>query len=214
MQRKSQPAPKPYHHGDLKHALIEAGVGVLAEQGVEGLNLREVARVAGVSHAAPYRHFADKQALVAAIAEDGFNKLAQEINRVAAKPFSTAAGKLTAAGQAYIRFALQHPDHFRIMFSHVDERTENTALYKVSKVGFVFLTRVIEAGQAAGELRVANSLEVAKAMWAMMHGLATLVVEQQLAPDPRKPVTRKQAEEMAAAYIEIMLSGLRTQKEV
>ena len=209
MQRKSQPAPKPYHHGDLKHALIEAGVNVLAELGVERLNLREVARVAGVSHAAPYRHFVDKQALVAAIAEDGFNKLAAEINRVAAKPFANSAGKLIAAGQAYIRFALQHPDHFRIMFSSVGERVENSGLYHVSKVGFVFLTAVIEAGQATGELRPGDSLEITKAMWAMMHGLATLIVEEQFAPDPRKPVTRKQAEEIAASYIEMMLKGLR-----
>src|SRR6516164_3531446 len=71
--------PKPYHHGDLRHALIQAGLEMLSEGGAAALDLRKVARRAGVSHAAPYRHFADKQALVAAINEEGFRRLAERI---------------------------------------------------------------------------------------------------------------------------------------
>src|SRR4051812_30727887 len=110
-------APKRYHHGDLRNALIRAGQELLAAEGITGLDLRKVARAAGVSHAAPYRHFADKQALLAAIAEDGFYQLAQDIDDAIQQAPTTAAAQLEQLARAYVQFALDHPAHMREMFS-------------------------------------------------------------------------------------------------
>src|SRR5689334_17108440 len=109
------PRRKPYHHGDLRRALIAAGIDLLAEGGATALDLRKVARRAGVSHAAPYRHFEDKRALLAAIAEEGFVRLAEQIHNAvsAAQPDS----QLLATASCYINFALSEPALAREMFS-------------------------------------------------------------------------------------------------
>src|SRR5215472_6702206 len=109
--------PRAYHHGDLRHALIQAGLELLAEGGARELDLRKVARRAGVSHAAPYRHFADKQALIAAITEEGFRLLAKQIqvtlSEVPEEPFE----QLLGIARAYVHFAKAHPWLMREMFS-------------------------------------------------------------------------------------------------
>src|SRR5215212_4914161 len=87
-------ATKRYHHGDLRNALIRAGQELLAQEGIAGLDMRKVARAAGVSHAAPYRHFADKQALLAAIAEDGFYQLAEGMDAAIGQAPTNAAAQL------------------------------------------------------------------------------------------------------------------------
>src|SRR5260221_12784058 len=109
--------PKAYHHGDLRNALIQAGLELLSEGGAQELDLRKVARRAGVSHAAPYRHFADKQALIAAINEEGFYWLTERIQAtlrvVPAEPFE----QLLGVALAYVRFAQEHPCFMSELFS-------------------------------------------------------------------------------------------------
>src|SRR5579871_5249220 len=97
--------PKPYHHGDLRHALIQAGLEMLSEGGAAALDLRKVARKAGVSHAAPYRHFADKQALVAAINEEGFRQLAERVQSTLQAAPDDAFEQLQGVARAYVLFA-------------------------------------------------------------------------------------------------------------
>jgi AcrR family transcriptional regulator len=104
-----------YHHGDLRNALVEAALRLIAEHGAQALTLRAAARAAGVSPAAPYRHFADKEALLAAVAEDGFEKLSRRM-RAAARGASDAAARLLAIGEAYVAFARAHSAHFHVMF--------------------------------------------------------------------------------------------------
>src|ERR1700758_5049161 len=101
--------PKPYHHGDLRHALIQAGLEILSAGGAATLDLRKVARKAGVSHAAPYRHFADKQALVAAINEEGFRQLAERIQSTVREAPDETFEQLQAIAIAYVQFAREHP---------------------------------------------------------------------------------------------------------
>lgn len=108
---------RAYHHGDLRRALLEASIQLILERGLDALSLREVARRAGVSPAAPYHHFATRQELLAALAIDGFALLA----RAMAGARDAAAGRsavqrFCATGEAYVRFALAHPAHFRLMF--------------------------------------------------------------------------------------------------
>src|SRR5713101_10130495 len=97
--------PKPYHHGDLRNALIQAGLEMLSEGGAAALDLRKVAREAGVSHAAPYRHFADKQALIAAINEEGFRRLAERIQCALREVSDGAFEQLQAIARVYVQFA-------------------------------------------------------------------------------------------------------------
>ena len=113
---------KTYHHGDLKNALIKAGVEILAKDGVSGLSLRKVATKAGVSHAAPYSHFADKQALIAALSTEGFRQLYERISLVAEKNKTKPSRQLSEVAWAYVQFAMDDRDRFKVMFSGVLEK--------------------------------------------------------------------------------------------
>ncbi len=214
MARKPEPkAPveaKPYHHGDLKNALIDAGLRVMVKHGLDGLNLREVARVAGVSHAAPYRHFSDKHALVAAIADAGFEQLAAAVRAVDAARFANATARLAAAGSVYVCFANDHPDHFRLMFNRANERLGMAPADAVSKVGFEFLVRRIGEGQQRGELRPGDPLDMAKCLWSGMHGLAMLAIEDQLRLPQLPPAAhRAQLAALAETHVRMIIYGLR-----
>jgi AcrR family transcriptional regulator len=196
-----------YHHGDLRNALVEAGLKVLAKEGAEALNLREVARRAGVSHAAPYRHFADKQALIEAIAEDGFHRLWAYIEQAAAKPAKTSSQRLIMLGQAYVQFALLHSDHFRIMFTSVRAVNESNRLYVTSKAGFHVLIAALQAGQASGELVKDDPVEQAKLLWVIVHGVAVLLIDNQFA-DARVDRARY-GDALVKRCVEQVLVGLR-----
>jgi len=108
---------QPYHHGDLKNALIAAGIDVLAKEGVHGLSLRKVAQRAGVSHAAPYAHYTDKQALIAAISTEGYRRLYETLRGVGERYHDDPLRQLVEGAWAYVQFALQEPDHFKLTFS-------------------------------------------------------------------------------------------------
>ena len=106
------PGKDSYHHGDLKNALIEAGADILSKDGVSALSLRKVAQKAGVSHAAPYAHFADKQALIAAISTEGYKQTATSRSRRSAEQYrADPLRRLVEASWAYVQFALDEPDH-------------------------------------------------------------------------------------------------------
>src|SRR3954464_1315173 len=114
VQRKPRDA---YQHGDLRHALIQAGLKLLAEGGAGELSLRAAAELAGVSHAAPYRHFRDKNALVAAIGEEGFRLLTRAMRQeIAAADPGDVLARLRASGRGYVLFAVRHPAYFRTIF--------------------------------------------------------------------------------------------------
>src|SRR5271167_4183220 len=104
------PSARPYHHGNLKQALIDAAVALIAEVGPQGFTLREVARRAGVSHNAPYRHFLDKDDLLAAVAAEGFERLNESMTKAMRKG-RTGAEQLRLAGRGYVEFALRSPQH-------------------------------------------------------------------------------------------------------
>src|SRR5687768_2538693 len=114
---------RAYHHGDLRQALLDAALPLLRTGGPQALTLRAVARAAGVSQTAPYRHFTDRSALVGAVAEDGFRRLHAELIAAVTSPAKTlgkapetARGGLQAVALAYVRFALAHPAEYRVMF--------------------------------------------------------------------------------------------------
>lgn len=172
---------KKYHHGDLKNALIQAGIEILAKEGVSGLSLRKVASRAGVSHSAPYSHFKDKQSLIAAITTESFRQLYEEL-REAIAPFSSDPKRqLTAGALAYAQFALDHTDMFKIMFSGVLEKEKDYPAYvEATRQTFGQVVQVIQACQDAGVLRPAPPEVMAVSVWGQVHGIVSLALEGQI----------------------------------
>jgi len=191
MSRSRRPAPRPdppgpspvrdtYHHGDLRRALVDAGREVLAERGVDGLSLREVARRANVSQAAPYHHFADKGELVSAIVQRGFEDFSSAMRAGAEAAGGTALQKLFGMGVAYVRFAAANPQVFRLMFrpelrgaesgpAAIAMRAAGAESYQVFLDG---VRAAVEEGAVQGSVE-----DVALAAWSAVHGLSTLLVD-------------------------------------
>ena len=175
------PKKKTYHHGDLKNALIKAGVEILAKDGVSGLSLRKVASKAGVSHAAPYSHFADKQALIAAISTEGFRQLYERVSAVAEKYKSQPSKQLIEVAWTYVQFALDDRDRFKVMFSGVLEKErEYPEFVAESQRNFQLVKMIVEANQASGILRSGPSDLVALSAWGIVHGFIMLFLEGQI----------------------------------
>ncbi|HOR00138.1 MAG TPA: TetR/AcrR family transcriptional regulator [Anaerolineae bacterium] len=174
-------AKTPYHHGDLKNALIEAGIEVLAHEGVQALSLRRVARRAGVSHAAPYAHFADKQALVAAISTEGYGKIYERLRAAIERHRGDPVRQLVEAAWAYVKFATGDSAHFKITLSGVVEREqEYPALVAATQRSFALVIELVQVCQAAGVLRPGPADLMAASVWGLVHGLASLILEGQV----------------------------------
>jgi AcrR family transcriptional regulator len=170
-----------YHHGDLKNALIQAGIEILSKEGTGGLSLRKVAERAGVSHNAPYSHFPDKQSLIAAISTEGFKQLYAELDAaVLAHPDDPRRG-LQEGAWAYIQFAMSNMDTFKIMFSGVLEKEkEYPDFVEISHKTFQRVTEIVRACQTAGILRAAPPELMAVAVWGQVHGMILLMLEGQI----------------------------------
>ncbi len=172
---------KKYHHGDLKRALIQAGVKILAKEGVGGLSLRKVARKAGVSHSAPYAHFPNKQSLIAAISTEGFKQMYAELDVAAAPYASDPRRQLVEGAQAYTAFAMNNPDTFKIMFSGILEKEKDyPAFVETSRQAFEWVVNVVRACQRAGALPPADAELAAVALWGQLHGVISLALEGQI----------------------------------
>ena len=173
--------PGPYHHGDLRRALIDVALKLVAEKGMVGLTMREAGRLAGVSQAAPYRHFEDKNALLLAVAEEGFKAMHARILESLREAGPDPASRLSAIGVGYVGFAVAHPSHFRIMFSQELTRAPASAAAEETAMGaFNELATEIFKGQATGELRQEEPLGLALACWSIAHGLAGILIERLL----------------------------------
>jgi AcrR family transcriptional regulator len=170
-----------YHHGDLKNALIKAGVEILANEGLSGLSLRKVAKQAGVSHAAPYSHFTDKQALIAAISTEGFRQLHTQLEEVATTHQELPESLLIETAWTYLQFALNNPDRFKLMFSSVLEKEKDYPDFvDASQDNFRELVSVVEICQQAGILKPGPADLVAVVVWGAVHGLLMLILEGQI----------------------------------
>ena len=190
-----------YHHGDLRRALVDAAVAIVAEQGAEAFTLREAARRLGVNHRAAYRHFADKAALLAAVAEQGFRGLI-EATRGEAGAAPGPAERLAAAARAYVAFAAAHPAHFRVMFGpRLNEAAARPRARKSSGTAapspfatvdalvaeaYGLLEAQVREGMAAGLFAHDPGPHPVIALWAAMHGLASLVLMKRVDVPPGK----------------------------
>ncbi|HWA38614.1 MAG TPA: TetR/AcrR family transcriptional regulator [Burkholderiales bacterium] len=160
MSTSGQKKP-PYHHGDLRSALLRAAGEILEKQGPEGIVLREVARRAGVSHNAPYRHFPSRDALLAALAAEGFAEFGARMQ--------SQAGAVM--GEAYVSFALERPQRFRLMFGGTVKLGSDPALARAASGAYEGL---VAAFRARGD--VADPETAAAAAWSLVHGLSHLLL--------------------------------------
>ncbi len=164
-----------YHHGDLRQALIAAALHLVERRGAEGFTLREAARVVGVTHAAPYRHFADKSTLLAAVALEGVQGM-RDAMLAATRGVSDPLSRLEAIGVAYVTYAVAHPSHFRVMYGKaLDGVIPELAAVKQQKLAL--LLDSVRACQQTGALATVPPELLAVACWSAVHGLATLLIE-------------------------------------
>jgi AcrR family transcriptional regulator len=171
-----------YHHGNLRNALIQAGLEILRTGGVQQLSLREAARAAGVSQAAPYRHFKNKQALLAAVAQEGFALLGELIHHATQPHRNNPEEQFHQAALAYLKLATEHSDHFRLMFGEMApiRAEEHPDLDRVTQELFQELVAVIQRCQRERVLRNGNSEQLALVAWSSFHGFTSLLVNHNL----------------------------------
>jgi AcrR family transcriptional regulator len=169
-----------YHHGDLRRALVEEAVRTIQTHGVETLTLRTVGERLGVSRTALYRHFADKPALLAAVGREGFRMLRLTLTEAWQQNGRGREG-FEAMGIAYVRFAVDHPSHYRVMFGGFIESCEKDAAFiEEATAAFQVLVDSLLEQQRAGLVRNDDPLLLARMIWSLVHGIAMLVIDGQL----------------------------------
>jgi AcrR family transcriptional regulator len=171
---------KRYHHGNLREALLESALQLIAEVGPAGFTLRELARRTGVSHNAPYRHFRDRDEVMAKVTVQGFKELTQAMLR-GSQSGAGAIDRLKRAGLAYISFALQRPEHFTVMFDAPTRvRTDYADAAEASEEAFNTLLSFVKSCQDERQLPSGDTHEFAMLAWSMVHGVAKLATTGRL----------------------------------
>jgi AcrR family transcriptional regulator len=194
-----------YHHGDLPAALLEGVERAVADCGVTGVSLRDVARRAGVSHGAPAHHFGNKAGLLTAFAIAGYQLLAESvIAAVAESGAADGAAELAAIGRGYVRFAIGHPAHFEVMFRLDAVNPDDPEFVAASEAAYGLLTATIERCRAAGRLHGRPPEVVAVSAWSMVHGLSALWLSGRLA----ERITEQDPHRLAAAVSDLFVDAV------
>jgi AcrR family transcriptional regulator len=170
-----------YHHGDLRRALLQGATELLAEGGPANLTMRAAAQRAGVSSAAPYRHFADKRAMLAAVAEEGFLALERACSAPLEGGREDPLESFWRGGVEYVRFAIEHPAHYRVMFGpEIPDKSAYADLHRAAMASYDALRKRLRACAAAGFFGE-DEIEIrAMRAWALVHGLSSLYIDGQI----------------------------------
>lgn len=170
-----------YHHGNLREELLTQAHALLSESGVAGISLRQVASRAGVSRTAPYHHFKDKDALLAALVARGFTELVADMRAAVDTDQAPVIERFEAMGRAYVGFALREPHLYQMMFgSRMQHPEEHPHVVAVADQAFAICRDIVAEGQASGEIGGDQPLLVALAAWSTVHGLATLLLAKRI----------------------------------
>jgi AcrR family transcriptional regulator len=192
---------RPYHHGNLREALLRAGERALETGGAPILSLRELAREVGVSHAAPRRHFADKQALLDALALSGFEQLGAALADAIAQAGPDFDARLLGLAHAYVRFATRHAALLELMFASKHQAGAAPELAAAADVAFAPALSAVADGQASGAVAGGDPQRVATVAFAALHGLVALANSGMLGGEPLAAVVDE--------AVERLLAGLR-----
>ncbi len=169
---------RSYHHGNLRAELLDTAVAQLREQGAEALSLRALARAVGVSQTAPYRHFADKNELFAAMAARGYRCLLTALKQAGDKAGDCPEDRLLAFAHTYVNFAVENPQLFKLMFGpSTQSPREYPELHEASRATFLLVQTILRHGMEQGRFRELDLVYLANTGWAGIHGLATLRVD-------------------------------------
>jgi AcrR family transcriptional regulator len=171
---------RPYHHGNLRRALLDEALATIRAEGVGALTLREIGARVGVSRTALYRHFTDKRALLAAVATEGFRTLAQQL-LAAWEEGGRGRAAFDAMGVAYVRFAVANPSHYRVMFGgFLDPQPSESELAIEAGAAFQALVDALAALQRDAVMRQEDTVQMARFVWAVVHGVAMFAIDGQL----------------------------------
>jgi len=177
-----------YHHGDLRNALLAAVGDIVEENGVANVSLREAARRAGVSHSAPAHHFGDKEGMLAAFAERGFDILAGEMAAARdADPDAAVYNRLAAVGAAYVRFAISRTPFFDVMFRSGIHKPSFEELNNRADGALAVLISVVDDLISVGGYTKIDTRNMTVYVWSLAHGLASLAVDGSLPSGPNEP---------------------------
>lgn len=211
--KRRPPAAKRYHHGDLRRALIDAALRLAEQGGVEGISVREAARLAGVSPGAPFRHFETRDALMTAVAEEAQRRFRVEIDTVLAEaPASDPLSRFRSFGLAYLRWAMRNPAHFEIIstgryFNHDGA----AALSRDNAELIAMIERLLEDALAQGQLRPSDLKTLKIAGRALVYGFARMNLDGHL---PRWGVADEDIERTAEAVLDLFVGAIARPRKV
>jgi AcrR family transcriptional regulator len=211
--KRRPPATKPYHHGDLRRALIDAALRLAEQGGVEGISVREAARLAGVSPGAPFRHFETRDALMTAVAEEAQRRFRVEIDTVLEEaPASDPLSRFRSFGLAYLRWAMRNPAHFEIIstgryFNHDGA----AALSRDNAELIAMIERLLEDALAQGQLRPSDLKTLKIAGRALVYGFARMNLDGHL---PRWGVADEDIERTAEAVLDLFVGAIARPRKV
>jgi len=194
-----------YHHGNLREALIASALEILKEGTLQDLSLRALARKAGVSQTAPYRHFEDKEALIVVLIQEGSN-LMQKSMRLALEKSEDPVEQLIDMGIAYYDFSQEHPAHFRLMFGgNLENKEKYSSLIETEQQGYELVQTVVDrCMKLPGAPKLSAEL-VRLTCWSLVHGLANLILNEVLNDDvPKDPDKRTIVSEVISFYTRSM----------
>ncbi|WP_369390264.1 TetR/AcrR family transcriptional regulator [Streptomyces sp. CG1] len=197
----SSPPSRPYHHGDLRAALLKSAERTLRDKGAGALSLRELARDIGVSHAAPGRHFKDKQALLDALALDGYERLNRALATAVLPPGLDFEGRMTALARAYLGFAVENPELLELMFARKHDPDSSDRLAAAVDQSLGSLTRMVADAQECGEIVPGDPERLTMVAAASLHGLAALIASCAL--------DAEEAMNGLDEHVHLLLNGLR-----
>ena len=205
--RKLKKPAKAYHHGNLRDALLDEALRTIEKHGVDQLTLRTVGGRLGVSRSALYRHFADKQALLAAVGSEGFRLPRQAV----ADAWEQNGGGRTgfeAMAKAYVQFAVAHPSHYRVMFGgFIESAAKDDAFIGEAKAAFQVLVDALIEQQNTGDIRRDEPVLMARYVWALVHGIAMLVIDGQVSGAAQREALEQYAVERIRSSIRQETTG-------
>lgn len=199
--RAEKKSAKPYHHGDLRRALVDEAVRTIQTDGVEHLTLRTVGERLGVSRSALYRHFSDKHALLATVGREGFRMLRQSLADAWELNGRCRTG-FQAMARAYVQFAIEHPSHYRVMFGgFIESSAKDDEFVGEAGAAFQVLVDALVEQQNTGAIRRDEPVLMARFVWALVHGTAMLFIDGQLPEATQREALEQYAFERIYASI-------------